>query len=123
MNPFDFVKSINSHENIMLDKYDESEYVPFIVNRNFSLFPDTIFYAAEMNKNSHVDKRMQYLYYLYSISPRKRYQKWPKKRFSSEDVSLISSKYKYSHRKAKEVLKVLTPEQLDTIRKQQEEGG
>lgn len=61
MTPFDFSNDIShKKEHIMTDDYLESLYVPFVVNRALSLFPDTLFHVNEMNLNSHLDNKLQY---------------------------------------------------------------
>ena len=46
ISPFDYVKSINAGKNIMRgtdnDSLMERDYNAFIVNRNYSLFADTV---------------------------------------------------------------------------------
>jgi hypothetical protein len=123
MNPFDFIKSINQHE-YSIDQLTENEYNPFITNRNFSLFPDTILYANLMNLNSHIDKKMQYDYYYNSIQKKNRFKKWPKKKnVSSENIELIQEIYKYNVNKAKQVLSALTESQIEMIKEKQKKGG
>ncbi len=36
MNPFEFVKAINSKQNIIRDDLDEKAYSPYMINRSFS---------------------------------------------------------------------------------------
>jgi len=123
MTPFDFIKSINQHQH-SIDVLTEHEYVPFITNRNFSLFPDTILQANQMNLNSHIDNRMQYDYLYNSVQKRNRFKQWPKKaKVNSDNIQLICQIYKYNVNKAKQVLLVITEQQLDMIKKQQEKGG
>jgi hypothetical protein len=122
-NPFDFMKSINEKK-YMFDQFNETEYSSFLTNKNFSLFTDTIFHANEMNINSHLDSKMQYDYYFHSISKKKRFAKWPKKKNqTSDNISLISFKYKYNVQKAKEAISVLTTDQLNIIKEEQEQKG
>jgi hypothetical protein len=114
LNPFDFVNSIND-KRTKLDAEDP-EYVPFLINRAFSMYKDTIFQANEMNQYPDLDKRMSYDYYFHGISVRKRWSKWPKKS-KVKDLENIMEYYSYSYKKAIEVLKVLTPAQLKEIEK------
>jgi hypothetical protein len=124
MTPFDFSNDIShKKEHIMVDEYTESLYVPFVVNRALSLFPDTLFHVNEMNINSHLDKKLQYEYLYNSVRKKKRFEKWPWKKVDSSDIDLICSIYKYNRVKAREVLSVLTNEQLSESKKQQEKGG
>lgn len=121
--PFEYVNSISlSKKYLMETDLDEKEYVPFIVNRAISNFPDTIFYANEANKLANVDKKLQYDYLYHSIPKKKRYSKWNKKK-TDDDLALVAEFYKYSTEKAKAVLPLLTDDQLDTIRKTLEQGG
>ena len=79
MSPFEYIKAINeSKEDIMIDSISEKKYSPFIVNRGLSFFMDTIFQINEMNRNYHLDSRLQFDYLLNSIRKKKRYSKWLK---------------------------------------------
>lgn len=123
-NPFDFIKSINSHKYILTDNLSESEYNPFIVNLGFSLFADTIFHANEMNLRPHLTNKMQYDFYFNAVRPRKRFRKWPKKdKVNSENILLLQELYKYNTHKAKEALSVLTSEQIELLHKNNNKGG
>jgi hypothetical protein len=127
MTPFDYIKAINeSKVNLMEDSEEspilESEYIPFIVNRGLSLFPDTILYANEMNMRPNLGKKPQFLYLLNTIRRKKRYSKWFKKE-KYEDIENVSTYFNYSLAKAKEAVKVLTAEQLQLIKIKLEQGG
>ena len=104
----DFLNSINfSKENILQkDIKLEKEYVPFVVNKCLSYFPDTIFHANRMNQMAHLDKKLQYDYYLYSVSKRKRFSKWIKPE-EDEKIDMIKEVYGYSDKKAREVADLL----------------
>lgn len=114
--PFDYIKSINKHEYFLTDALTEKEYNPYITNISFSMFEDTLFLAAEMNRNAHISKKMQYDFYFYSVKPKHRFKKWPKKDQHFDDVKLIADIYKYDFRKARDVLKVLSDEQVKELR-------
>ena len=78
----DFLTAINYTKESLFDTEDEmvqKDYVPFIINRCLSYFPDTIFHANEMNKLNHTEKRLQFDYLRNAIRKRKRYSKWLKK--------------------------------------------
>ena len=79
MGPFDCLKAINeTKENVLVDELAEKKYSAFIVNRGLSFFMDTIFQVNEMNRNGHLDSRLQFDYLLNSIRQKKRYSKWLK---------------------------------------------
>lgn len=120
----DYLYSINqSKKNILLeDQEAEKAYPPFIVNKCLSSFIDSVLYANEMNKNCHLDKRLQYDFFINSLKPRKRFTPWLKKQ-TLEELELIKQYYGYSHNKALEALKILTKDQLNYIKKALNKGG
>ena len=117
------LNSINhTKEDIMRDDIDEKAYVPFIVNRGLSFFPDTLMQSNNMNMFHGVDKRMQYDYLRNSIRKRKRWSKWMKNK-TPEDLDIIKLYFGYSSRKAKEALDILSDDQLESIRQDVYSGG
>lgn len=120
MNPFDYVNAItHSKKDLMTgtenDELAESAYVPFIVNKALSYFPDTIMHANIMNFHSFLEKKLQFHYHLNSIRPSKRFAKWVKKD-DNQELELIMQYYGYSIEKAKQVLPLLSSEQLSIIK-------
>ena len=125
MTPFDWTKSI-CETKIDLIKDDpllEKEYNAFMVNRALSYYPDTILFAAEMNRYPNLDRKMQYDFYLRAISKRKRFSKWAKKPPESNDVKLIMNHYDYSQNRATEALSLLSEDQLIELRALYDIGG
>ena len=122
MSPFDFINSINANKDIMVDELAESQYVPFIVNRGMSYFPDTIFLSNQMNMHSHLDNKLQYQYLINSTRPRKRFSKWSKKHENS-DLDVVKEYYGYNNRNAEYALSLLTKQQLDYIKNKNNRGG
>ena len=120
----DFLTSINtSKHNIMEDDpMTENEYVPFIVNRTLSYFPDTVMYANELNTRSHLDNRLQFDYLLNSIRLKKRFSRWLKPE-KNADIDAIKEYYSCSYRKAHEIAQILSGDQLSHIYKSMKRGG
>ena len=120
----DYLYSINqSKKNILDDDIDaERKYPPYIVNRCLSSFTDTILYVNEMNKNSHLEKKLQYDFLLNSVKPRKRFSPWAKKD-SIDYLDLVKEYYGYNDDKALQALRILTKDQLDYIKKLLNKGG
>ena len=120
----DYLYSINqSKKNILDDDIDaERKYPPYIVNRCLSSFTDTILYVNEMNKNSHLEKKLQYDFLLNSVKPRKRFSPWAKKD-SIDYLDLVKEYYGYNDDKALQALRILTKDQLDNIKKSLNKGG
>lgn len=120
----DYLNSINvSKQNLMeLHENCENTYPPYVVNRCFSGFIDTILIANEMNLNPHLDKKLQYDFYINIIRPKKRFSPWLKKE-KLDSLECIKSYYGYSDEKAKVALKILTEEQLEFIKSKLNRGG
>ena len=124
MNLSDFLTSINSSKENLVEKEPlcEKEYIPFVVNKCLSYFPDTIFYANQINIRPGLDKKMQYDYLRLSVSKRKRFSKWFKEE-KNDNIKLIQEYYGYSYRRAKEVLECLTDDNIRTIKDSLKTGG
>lgn len=123
MNPFEYSKAINiTKQDIMVDDLAENDYNSFIVNRSLSYFPDTVLYANEMNINHHIDARLQFDFFINIIKKRKRFSKWFKAT-ELEDLEVIKEYYGYSNEKAKSVYKLLSNDELLTLKKRIYKGG
>ncbi len=118
MNLSEVLNSINyNKEDIFQDlpNVTDKEYVPFVVNKCLSYFPDTILQANNMNMHHGIDPRMQYHYLQNSIRKRKRFSKWNKAR-TPEKLELIKRHYSYSNQKAEDALRILSDNQLEEIK-------
>jgi len=101
----------------------ETEYNPFFNNKILSQHVDCIMHVNAMNMNHHLTPRMQYDYYYHSIRKMKRkFHTWAK-RPDDETVKLISTYYKFSLAKAREVVDLFTKEQLERMRDERDIGG
>jgi hypothetical protein len=125
MSPFDFLNAINTtKENLFeTDPQASKDYKPFIINRGLSYFPDTVFYANQMNQHPILDKDMQFFFFLNIISRKKRFSKWSKKDAETESLELVKEYYGYSSEKATEALKVLSDNDLIMIKEKLYKGG
>ena len=120
----DWLNSINFNKEDLI-KDDPSvikDYAPYIVNRCVSGHLDTVLYANEMNKFPHLDKDMLYTFYLNTLRKRKRFSPWIRKDKIS-DLECVKSYYGYSNEKASQVMKILSNEQIEFIKKRLEIGG
>ena len=120
----DWLNSINfTKENLIRDDPSLSkDYPPFIINRCLSGHIDCVMYANEMNIHNHLDKDMQYSFYLNSLRKRKRFSPWLRKD-KVKDLECVKQYYGYSNEKASQALKILNKEQLDFIKQRLETGG
>ncbi len=120
----DYLYSINqSKKNLMDADVDAVKgYPPFIINKCLSSFTDSILYANEMNVHNHLDKKMQYDFYINSLKPRKRFSPWLRKD-ELENLELVKQYYGYNHSKAVAALRILTNSDLEQIKKLLDIGG
>lgn len=109
-------------------KYEESssleeDYVPFVVNKTMSYHLDCLPYAACMNQYPNLDNRLQYDFFFYSIKKYKRpFKKWIKADLYN-NVDNIKMFYGYSDKKAREVLSLLSENDLKYIKEKVHIGG
>lgn len=123
MNPFNYVTSINdTKKDIMIDDMAERSYNSFMVNRSLSYFNDTAVLANVMNQYHHCDNKLQYHFLINTIRKRKRFSKWMKPETES-DIEVIKQYYGYSNEKAKQILHLLSPEQITIIKQKVSKGG
>lgn len=126
MNPFDYINSINNGRNL-LDESDDNEvvvkdYNPFITNRTLSYHNDTLMLANAMNQYYNLDKDQQYLFFINTVRPKKRFAKWAKP--DKDDVlDIIVEYYGYSYEKAKQVLDLFTKDDLKSMKQKLQKGG
>jgi len=107
--PFDFVKNLSyTKERIGNEEFEENKgtYIPFIINRAFSYYLDTVLIANEMNIYATLDPKLQYDFYFFLIRKSKRFSKWHK-RNNLDEIKAISEKYKCNWRRAKEIFNIL----------------
>ena len=120
INPFALINSISNSKIDILE--DEKDYNAFMVNRGLSYFPDTVVYANEMNKFHHLDSRLQFDFLINIVRKRNRFSKWNKSN-EGENLKVVKEYYGYSNEKARDVLPLLSNENLKTIRGRIQHGG
>ena len=121
----DYLNAINHSKKSLMDTEDElveKKYLPFIVNRCLSYFPDTILQVNEMNQHSNLDNKMQFDFLRHSIRPRKRFSKWLKNE-KTDQFEAVKKYYNYGNKRADEALSLLSPEQIEHICFVMQRGG
>ena len=120
----DFLKSINQSKDNIIDKdpLTEKEFPPFVVNRTLSYFLDTVMYANEINLRSSAENKLQFDYLLNTVRSKRRFSRWLKPG-ENNDLDAIKEYYGYSNQRAKEVLDILSGEQLSFIHVCLNKGG
>jgi hypothetical protein len=123
MNVFDFVKAITENgEDLIRQGVPDKEYIPFVVNRALSFGLDTVFQANEINLYPFLQKQMQFDFLRGVVRKKKRFLPW-QKYVEPSTLTLIKQYYKYSDVKAEQALKLLTTEQIQTIKQLLDVGG
>ena len=127
MNPFDFLNAINDSKQHIIDESDnpdlaEKLYPPYVVNKGLSYFIDTIYLVNEMNQRHHLDKKLQFDFLINIVRKKKRYSKWFKPQ-QDDVVDAVMNYYGYSQDKARQVVNLLTEDQITQITTSQSKGG
>jgi len=120
----DWLNTINQTKDNIMDEnpLSEKEYPPYIINRCLSGHIDCIMYANEMNLYNHLDKKLQYDFFINIIRIKKRFSPWVKKE-KIKDIDYVKSYYGYSNEKAEQALKILSKEQINFIKQKLDIGG
>lgn len=105
-------------------KLVEKEYkgLAYVINRVLGYFPDTIFFAQEMNMRSSLDGKMQYLFYLNGVSKRARFAKGIKVE-NPQHLEIVKEYYRYSTKKARKALEILSEDDIKYIQARLYQGG
>lgn len=125
--PFDYMNAVSFSKEDIIGNNDqpdmiEKEYTPYMVNRGFANFEDTILHANELNQRHHLFHRAQFDYYRGALRKRKRFSKWPKAD-KSDDLDAIQEVYQCNRTVAKLYFKALTKENLKVIHEKLATGG
>ena len=121
----DYLNAINVSKESLLDSEDEmweKKYAPFIVNKCVAPFPDTILLVNELNQSHHLDKKLQFDFFLNSLRTRKRYTPWLKAK-KLKNLEYVKEYYGYNNEKAKAALDILDDEQISAIKIKLNKGG
>jgi hypothetical protein len=127
MNPFDYLNAINDTKENVIEDSDNPElaeklYPPYLVNRGLSFFIDTVYLANEMNRHHHLQNKMQFDFLINIVRKKKRFSKWFKAQ-PDEEVEAVMNYYGYSQDKARQVVGLLTQDQITQIIERQRKGG
>jgi hypothetical protein len=120
-NPFEIVNNILQEKEPTEDLLN---FVPFVTNRALSYHYDCVMQANEMNLRSGIDSNMHYSFLFHSIRKYKRpFKKWQKKEKEEENVAEIKEYYGVSTIRARELLPLLSEENLKFMKERLQKGG
>ena len=120
-----YLNAINYQKDDLMiteDEFWEKKYPAYIVNKVLSAFPDTLLYVNEMNRLHHLDKRLQFQFFLNSIRPKKRFAKWLRSS-KIKNLEYVKEYYGYNNEKEKQALDILDDEQIEHIKRIINRGG
>jgi len=125
--PFDFMNAVSFTKEDLISNSEnpemtEKEYVPYMVNRGFANFEDTILHANELNMRANLPHKAQFDYYRTALRKRKRFSKWPKAD-KSKDLDAIQEVYQCNRTIAKLYLKALSKEDMKVVHDKLSTGG
>ena len=120
----DWLNSINQTKKNLIDEDPsiEKNYPPYIINRCLSGHLDAVMFANEMNMYSFLPKKMQYDFFINILRTKRRFSPWIRKDLV-DNLDCVKRYYGYSNEKAKQILKILSKEQLNFIKSKFETGG
>ena len=121
----EYLKAINQTKEPLMDTADEmweKKYPAFVVNRCVYPFSDTILLVNEMNIYNGLDNKLQFHFLLNSTRARKRFTPWLKSS-KINNLETIKEYFGYSDQRAKEVLEVLTDEDISYMKTKLDKGG
>ena len=120
----DWLNSINQTKKNLIDEDSsiEKDYPPYIINRCYSGHLDAVMFANEMNMYNFLPKKMQYDFFINTLRVKKRFSPWLRKD-EIKDLDYVKRYYGYSNEKAKQIIKILSKEQLNFIKSKFETGG
>lgn len=110
MSPFDILNIINRKLDVPDRESLETDYLPFIINRGVSYFPDPecIFLSNEMNMASNLPRDIQFGFYYTAIDKKPRFGKWFKQEEEiKHKIEVLIELFNYSEFRARETVPLI----------------
>ena len=126
ISPFDFVNAITYNKQDMFaqdQKYSDSQYNKFLINKALSYFPDTILYANEANRIlQEVPNQSHFDFYRFVVEKKRRFAKWAKKT-DNQKVDLLCKHYQVNIDVARQYAEIISDEDYKYIESLYDKGG
>lgn len=125
--PFDFISAVSFDKRDLIRNAEDPAaatkvYSPFLTNRALSYHVSSIMEANMMNEMHYLDNQLQFDCLLSMVRREKRFSKWFKPE-ANETLDLICEHYQCNKRRGQEILTILQPDQIESIRNQHHTGG
>lgn len=111
---FDVLNSLYHSKDLKFNEIEKT-YNPYMINKFVSMNSDLILVANEMNINPFLSKQVQFDFYTSIIRKKKRYTKYLKAD-KEEIIDIIKFYMKCSNEKAKDILRLLSEEQVTELK-------
>lgn len=115
---FDFTNQLtNGKTDLRNHERFQKDYNPFMINRVLSFSPKTCHLAMFMSGNPHIPKEAHFLFFLLMIDKEKIFFNYLKRTndIPADRLKAVQTVYKVNLLKAKEILKVLSDDQVNII--------
>lgn len=114
---------LQTKTNVFPTEESYKSYVPYVVNKALSAHMDCLMQANAMNMYPFLPEKVQYNYLLNTVRGyKRRFSPWLKKE-RLDDVDLVKEYYGVSYSKAKTMIELLSPKNLEHIRNHLDKGG
>lgn len=112
--PFDFIDDLSwKKTDLSVDGMDG--YSPWLTNRHFAKFVDTIGHANQVNALHRLDPKLQHDYYFHALRSRKRFARKRPQDDQAEVTAALVKFFGINNRKARDSVRVLTAEQKERL--------
>lgn len=118
---FDYINDLSEKKELLAFQVEEqnlkfpSEVVPYMINKAFGNFCDTVFYANALNRFN-MSPESTYLFYTYAVPKKRRFSKWYKPDESKEkDIQNLMKYYEWGRNEALENYKLFSKEELKEL--------
>ena len=111
--PFDYINDLSwKKEDLSVNGLDG--FSPWLTNRHFAKFVDTIIHANQVNALHHLDPQLQYDYYMQVIRSKKRFSG---RKTTSEDLAIaaVGKLIGINKKKARAAVAVLSSAEKERI--------
>ncbi len=111
---FDVFKSLSQTKKLCVN--DKDLYLPVIINKSFSKFPDSVFLSNQMNELNSLPKEAQLDYYLLTTVSRNRFHRWNKVNKNKDAIILYLMKmFEIQESSAIEYQKILESQEINIV--------
>ena len=118
-----YSRGIDEKDKSVWDDQSEGEYRQYMMNLVYGNFYDTILYINELNMRPTMTNRQHYEFLYHLLDKKRRFYTKFEKEEPPEHIDEICEACNISPQEAREVLSLLTPEQLKSLLDTMDKGG